>query len=192
MSITHDTTTVNQQFLQLLEQATATAASRRPCPEFSDEVWVQMGVGRVLEATESGRAFLREHGLRFKNPPRYNNYFASLKSERRRDLAREVNQDLIGRVQARVCDRLADIPELARYAAFAADGHWHKAAVHDPKHEGRKMAVGHFYALNLRPHTLRHLAAGQGLHEHDLSALKRLKPGGLRQGTPQGTRGLII
>ena len=192
MSITHETTTVNEQFLQILEQASASAPSRRPCPEFPDQLWVQMGVQRVLEASESGRGFLQEHGLRFDHPPSYNNYFASLKSQRRRDLAREVNQEIISRVKARVCDRLADIPELSRYACYAADGHWHKAAVHDPKHEGRKMAVGHFYALNLRTHTLRHLAAGQGLHEHDMSALKRIKPKGLRQGVARGTRVLII
>jgi len=83
-------------------------------------------------------------------------------------------------------------PELARYACFAADGHWHKAAVHDLRHEGSKMAVGHFYGLNLRTHTLDHLAAGEGLHEHDMSALKRIKPKGLRRRVPKGTRALII
>jgi hypothetical protein len=36
------------------------------------------------------------------------------------------------------------------------------------------------------------LAAGQGLHEHDMSALKRIKPKGLRQGVPQGRRVLIV
>ena len=192
MRIAHDSTTVNEQFLQALEHATAAASNRRPCPQFPDETWIQMGVQRVIEATESGRAFLQEHGLRFDHPPSSHNYFASLKSPRRRDLAREVNEHLIARVEAKGCDRLANIPELERYACFAADGHWHKAAVHDPRHEGRKMAVGHFYALNLRTHTLRHLAAGQGLHEHDMSALKRLKPRGLRQGVAQGTRVLMI
>jgi hypothetical protein len=54
------------------------------------------------------------------------------------------------------------------------------------------MAVGHFYSLDLRSHTLRHLAAGQGWHEHDMSALKRVKPKGLRQGVRQGSRVLII
>jgi len=33
---------------------------------------------------------------------------------------------------------------------------------------------------------------GEGLHEHDMSALKRIKPKGLRQGAPQGTRVLIV
>jgi len=170
----------------------AAASGRWPCPEFPDDEWLRMGVQRVLEASESGRGFLQEHGLRFENPPNYANYFASLRSPRRCDLAREVNGNLIPTVEAKVCDRLADIPELASYACFAADGHWHKAAVHDPRHDGTKMAVGHFYALSLRTHTLRHLAAGEGLHEHDMSALKRIKPKGLRQGVPQGTRVLII
>ena len=88
--------------------------------------------------------------------------------------------------------RLADLPELARYEVFAADGHWHKAAAHDPRHDGVKMAVGHFYSLNLRTHTLRHLATGQGWHEHDMSALKRSKPHGLRQHVPTGRRVLIV
>lgn len=186
------TTTVNEQFLQLLEQATAAAPSRRPCPEFSDETWIAMGVQRVLEATESGRAFLQEHGLRFQKAPRHDNYFASLRSPRRREVAREVSQSILLQVRSRVADRLAGIAELAGYACFAADGHWHKGAVHDPKHADRKMAVGHFYALDLRTHTLRHLAAGQGLHENDMSALKRIKPRGLRQEVPQGTRVLIV
>ena len=192
MPITLKTTTVNEQFLQLLEQATAAAPSRRPCPEFSDETWIAMGVGRVLEATESGRAFLQEHGLRFEKAPRHDNYFASLRSVRRREVAREVSRHILLAAQSRVVDRLVDIPELARYACFAADGHWHKAAVHDPKHEDRKMAVGHFYSLDLRRHTLRHLAVGEGLHEHDMSALKRIKPPGLRQEAPKGTRVLIV
>jgi hypothetical protein len=191
MSITYSPT-VNELFFQPLQDAIATASNLWPCPEFPDDVWIRMGVQRVLEASESGRGFLQEHGLRFENPPDYNNYFASLKSERRRDLAREVNCNLIATVEAKIADRLAGIPELAKYACFAADGHWHKAAVHDPRHDGSKMAVGHFYALNLRTHTLRHLAAGEGLHEHDMSALKRIKPKGLRQGVPKGTRVLII
>jgi hypothetical protein len=54
------------------------------------------------------------------------------------------------------------------------------------------MAVGHFYSMNMRTHTLRHLAAGEGLHEHDMSALKRITPRRLRQGVAQGRRVLLI
>jgi hypothetical protein len=184
--------TVNELFFQPLQQALTKASNLWPCHQFPDDVWLHMGVQRVLESSHSGRGFLQEHGLRFDNPPDYGNYFASLRSERRRDLAREVHLELVRRVDGIVPDRLADIPELAKYACFAADGHWHKAAAHDPRHDGSKMAVGHFYALNLRTHTLRHLAAGEGLHEHDMSALKRIKPKGLRQEAPKGTRVLLI
>jgi hypothetical protein len=187
-----NTTTVNQAFFQPLQQAFATADNLWHCPELPDDQWLRMGVARVLESSPSGRAFLQEHSPRFENPPTYTNYFASLRSVRRGDLAREVNLSLIATMDARVCDRLAHIPELDGYACFAADGHWHQAATHDPRHEGRKMAVGHFYSLNLRTHTLRHLAAGKGLHEHDMSALKRIKPKGLRQGVARGTRVLNI
>lgn len=188
----NNSATVNELFYQPLEQATRTAANRWPCPEFPDDQWLRLGVQRVLEASPSGRAFLQEHGLRFEQAPGYCNYFASLKSPRRRDLAREVSLNVLAAVAGQVPDRLADIPSLARYACFGADGHWHQAAAHDERHDGRKMAVGHFYSLDLRTHLLRHLAVGEGLHEHDMSALKRIKPTGLRQGTPQGTRVLIV
>jgi hypothetical protein len=95
-------------------------------------------------------------------------------------------------LEHRLKDRLSAIPELEGYACFAADGHWHRSAAHDPRHEGVKMAVGHFYRLNLRTHTLAHLAAGQGWHEHDMSALKRVKPKGLRRGVAKGTRVLLV
>ena len=54
------------------------------------------------------------------------------------------------------------------------------------------MAAGHCDSLNLRPHTRRHLAVGQGWHEHAMSALKRVPPKGLRQQVPQGRRGLLV
>lgn len=34
--------------------------------------------------------------------------------------------------------------------------------------------------------------ASEGLHEHDMSVLQRLKPAGLRQGVPKGKRVLIV
>lgn len=192
MASPSESTPVNQAFFEPLQPLLATATHRLHCPELPDEQWLHMGVQRVLEASPSGRAFLQEHGLRFERPTTCTNYFASLRSPRRGALVREVNLGLVATLDSRLCDRLADLPELARYACFAADGHWHQAATHDPRHEGTKLAVGHFYSLNLRTHTLRHLAAAQGLHEHDMSALKRVKPKGLRQGVRQGTRVLMI
>jgi hypothetical protein len=192
MRVTLETPTVNEAFFEPLHGLAERSTYAHACAEVSDEQSLHMGVQRVLEASASGRAFLQEHGQRFAQPPKLANYFAALQSTRRAAVLREVNLAVLASANARLPDRLADISELARYEVFAADGHWHKAGAHDARHEGVKLAVGHFYSLNLRTHTLRHLAAGQGLHEHDMSALKRVKPKGLRQQVPQGRRVLIV
>jgi hypothetical protein len=184
--------TVDEAFFQPLEGVVRASSYARACPEFADEDFIRLGVQRVLETSESGRAFLQEHGVRFENAPDHSNYFATLRSQRRCDLVGDVSLAVLAVANVQLHDRLADIPELANYECFAMDGHWHKAAVHDKRHEDSKMAVGHFYSLNLRTHTLRHLAAGEGLHEHDMSALKRVKPKGLRQGVVKGRRVLVI
>ena len=154
---------------------------------------------RTASAWESARArnlrqrtrLLQERSA-LREPPGHSNYFAALNSPRRGGVIREVNLALLTAANTTLHDRLAEIPELADYECFAQDGHWHEAAAHDARHDGTKLAVGHFYSLNLRTHTLRHLAAGQGLHEHDMSALKRIKPKGLRPEVPQGKRVLIV
>ena len=192
MPITHQSNTVNEAFFHPLLGLAAGSSHAWPCLEFPDADYVYCGVQRVLESCESGRAFLQEHGHRWKNTPTQSNYFATLHSKRRVALLADVNRSVLGSANKLLPDRLAEIPELAGYDCFAADGHWHKAAAHDARHKGIKMAVGHFYSLNLSTHSLRHLAAGQGWHEHDMSALKRIKPKGLRQGVPQGRRVLIV
>lgn len=190
MHATDNSITVNEAFFEPLTGLVETSPHTRPCPELSDEGWLRLGLQRVLEPVESGRAFLQEHGPRFAKTPCRSNYFYALASERRRDLARDVNLRLIARTA--LPDRLEEIPELGKYECFALDGHWHRAAAHDPRHEEKKMAVGHFYSLDLRTHALRHLAVGEGLHEHDMSVLQRLKPLGLRQAVPKGKRVLIV
>jgi hypothetical protein len=192
MLVADSITTVDATFFQPLRGLPAASSHARPCPEFPDESFLRLSVQRVLELSESGRAFLQEHGGRFENPPGHSNYFAALQSERRRNVLRDVHRALITAANLTLPDRLAEIPELAGYECFATDGHWHKAATHDARHAGRKMAVGHFYSLNLRTHTLRHLAAGEDLHEHDMSALKRVTPRRLRQDAPRGKRVVLI
>ena len=183
-------TRVNDAFFHPLDGLVATSPHTYSCPEFSDEDWLLMGVQRVLERAESGRAFLQEHGPRFEYQPTRSNYFVAQNSPRRLDLVRDVNRRLLS--AAVLPDHLAQLPELKRYQCFALDGHWHQAATHDPRHDGTKMAVGHFYSLDLRGHQLRHLTVGEGLHEHDMSVLKRIKPFGLRHDVPKGQRVLIV
>jgi hypothetical protein len=192
MSSTLENPTVNAAFFQPLIGLAAASPQARACPEFPDADYLAGGVLRVLEASASGRAFLQEHGPRLPHAPTQGNYFATLHSPRRGALLAGVQLALQATANQTLHDRLAAIPELAQYECFAVDGHWHQAAAHDPRHDGAKMAVGHFYSLNLRTHTLRHLVAGEGLHEHDLSALKRMKPKGLRQDVPKGRRVLLI
>ena len=192
MHKTNSIKTVDQVFFQPLTGLAAASAHARPCAEFPDADFLHLGVQRVLASSPSGRGFLQEHGLRFARTPSLANYFVALKSGRRGAVLRDVNLALVTAGNATRHNRLADIPELANYECFVADGHWHQSATHDPRHEGRKLAVGHFFSLNLRTHMLRHLAAAEGLHEHDMSALKRVKPKGLRQGVPKGKRVLTI
>lgn len=191
MSIFTGSTTVNDTFFAPVLGLAEGSKHWRPCPELPDEDWLLLNLHRVLEAVPSGRAFLQEHGPRFRRQPSRTNYFGSLASGRRAALAADVNLALIRANPLE--DRLAGIPELSRYRCFATDGHWHGPAVHDPKDKhGALAAVGHFYSLDLHDHFLRHLSTAQTAHEHDMPALKRLKPTGLRQGVPKGTRVLLV
>lgn len=192
MPTTANTTTVEQAFFEPLNGLANASPAAQSCPLFSDEDFVRLGVQRVLENSPSGRGFLQEHGLRFDSAPQLGNYFLALRSPRRCQVLADVSQSLITAANTKLRDRLAEIPELANYECFAGDGHWHKAAAHDDCHKGCKMPVGHFYSLNLRTHTLRHLAAGEGLRDHDMTALKRITPRGLRQGVPKGKRVITV
>jgi len=192
MPIAKTNTTVNAAFFQPITGLARRSSHARACPDFSDDDYLQCGLLRVLESSTSGRAFLQEHGARLNNSPSQANYFATLHSPRRGAVVADVNNALRMMANQTLPDRLAGMAELATYEVFAVDGHWHKAASHDPRHNGVKMAVGHFYSLNLRTHTLRQLAVGKGAHEHDLSVLKRLTPRGLRKEVPKGRRTLLI
>jgi hypothetical protein len=186
------TDSVNELFYRPLHEVFPALENRYPCPELNDELWLRIGIERVLHALPSGRAFLQEHALRFEQLPKVSNYFESLKSARRADLAEEAAQMVCALAEACLPDRLANIPELARYEVFALDGHWLRGASHDPREAAGKEATGHFYSLNLRHHTLRHLSVSEYAHENDMHALKRLQPKRLRHGTPKGRRTLII
>ena len=173
MNLTPENTTVNAAFFQPISGLASRSPHARTCPDFSDDDYLQCGLLRVLESSASGRAFLQEHGARLSNSPSQANYFATLHSPRRGAVVADVNNALRILANQTLPDRLTGIPELAAYEVFAMDGHWHKAASHDPRHNGVKMAVGHFYSLNLRTHSLRQLAVGACAHEHNLSVLKR-------------------
>lgn len=190
MTTPHATTNVNDAFFQPLQGLAEGSPVRRNCPDVGDDDWILLGLYRVLESAESGRGFLQEHGPRFEHCPKVANYFATLRSDRRLELLRHVSSGVLARGD--FGDGLAAMGELERYECFAVDGHWHKGAAHDGRHNGNKVAVGHLFSLNLRGQQLAHLAAAAGIHEHDMSMLKRVKPKGLRHGVSKGRRVLIV
>ena len=118
-----DSTGVNDAFFQPLDGLVATSPHTYPCPDYSDEDWVRLGIQHVLERVESGRAFLQEHGPRFNYQPSRSNYFAAQSSPRRLALVRDINRRLL--TAAALPDHLAAFPELKNYQCFALDGHWH-------------------------------------------------------------------
>lgn len=183
---------VSATFLSPIAELLPQCERRRDCPALSDEAWLHLGLERALHELPSGRAFLQEHAFRFPHCPPLSNYFESLKSTRRLALVGELNQLLCQRMAQSMPDPLAAYPELADFDLYAGDGHWHGAAAHDAPIQGQKYAVGHFYALDLRRHSLRHLAVGQGKKEHDMHVLKRLEIEELRQHAVKGRKVLYV
>ena len=171
---------------------------------------------RCLAEQESGHAFLQAHALLLPNLPEVVQYFDSLGSERRLELISQASDALFERLRgsSKVEDPFAQHRKLDGFWLFAGDGHYHNATVHDarvvnaaeliPKPallpaEGRAMsrkreepagtkyAAGHFFALDLRTHLMRHLAAAdqqERREEYDMRALKRLPLSELRMGAP--------
>jgi hypothetical protein len=108
----------------------------------------------------------------------------------------DVSQRVRGEANAHGCggrnDPLALHPELDGFAIYASDGHSHAAASHEKPIRGKIRAVNHIYMLNLRSHSLEHLALTQPAKgkkkEHELCALKRMGSEALRMREKKGTK----
>jgi len=170
--------------------------SARSCPGLSDDAWLRVGITRTLENEPSGRAFLQIMSADWEDAPARSSFFDSLASERRLRFCREANAALCAHMGRTLPDPLAAYPALDGFAVFAGDGHFHAAAVHDPRDaDGTKYATGHLYALNLRSHAMHHLDVGDQMDrkkEHDMRTLKRQAPETLRYGTPAGTKVMTV
>ncbi len=157
----------------------------RRCPSLPDPRWLELGVARVLHEVPSGRAFLQQVGPLLAGCPERSLLFETLRSTRRLRLCAQVAEGVATAVQG---DAFAAYPALGQFDLYAADGHWHGAAVHDRAIDERKWAVGHFYTLNLRTGAAQWLASAQGKKEHDMHALKRQELEHLRRGAPKGRK----
>ena len=170
--------------------------STRSCPELSDESWLRVGITRTLEDEPSGRAFLQTLSAEWEDIPANSTFFDTLASARRLRFCCETNAALCSSMARTLADPLAAYPALRDFEVFAGDGHFHAAAVHDPRDpDGTKYPTGHLYALNLRTQAMRHLDVGDQTDrkkEHDMRTLKRQTPETLRGEAPVGTKVIMV
>ena len=179
------------KFFELISDLFDQARYGHSCPELPDSHWIQMGVNRSILEHTTGRGYLQRYSPFFKKTPSVSLFFAALKSPRRLNHCKDLNQLLCSKVRRTLPDALAKFDELKKFDVYAGDGHWHGAAVHDPFKDGRKWAVGHFYTLDLRSHSLSHMETADEVerkHEHDMRALKRQNLEELRQKAPKGRK----
>jgi hypothetical protein len=173
----------------------------------TDEEWVKLGSLRVLEQEPSGRGFVQSMRDKGHQSLAVSSMFDNLASPRRlrdcRWTAQALRQQMdIDRINQ---DPLAAYPCLNGFAVFAGDGHYHEKATHDLEILGHETATQHFYALDMRTHSLRHITAAQTgpeisengtmsvrKREHDMHAIKRLGPSHMRLETPIGRKVLLV
>lgn len=168
------------------------ARHQRACPEISDHDWLLLGAARVLEDQPSGRAFLQKGSVLLTGVPDKSRFFEALASPRRARLCKEINEALAKSMSRSLPDPFADLAPLAAFDLYAGDGHFHAAAVHDPRDAaGLRHATGHLYLLNLRSQAMRHLDLCDPVtrrKEHDLHVIKRHDFATLRGHAPKGRK----
>jgi hypothetical protein len=190
---------VRDRFFDPLQQAVDAAVHTRKCQDLADLEFLKSGVGRCLTPVQSGRDWVQRLYRLLRRQISVNCFFKSLRSERRLRLIKEVNEMMVRQCdRAAVEDPFADHEELADFAIYAADGHYHRSSTHEQPIDGKRRPVGHFFSLNLRSRSLRHLdiarpdrAKGKK-SEHDIRALRRLGHRVLRMGQAAGIKVLIV
>jgi hypothetical protein len=123
--------TLRNQFYQPLEDALEKAVNKRECTSYSDSMFLHAGVGRVIEAAKSGRAWVQHIIMLGTIIVSVRNFFLALSSKRRFLLLSEVNQNIREQVDGlseKHDDPFNDIPELAGFHLYASDGHSHGAS----------------------------------------------------------------
>jgi hypothetical protein len=185
----HFSPAVRAAFFAPLVVAAQSASARRSCPELSDDLWLELGVARVLHDPPSGRGFLQQIGPGLPGCPELSLFFETLRSERRLRFVAQAAQTL-ARQMAALPETLP--AELGPFELYAGDGHEHASAAHDtPPPGAQRVPVGHLYALNLRTRALHHLTLAED-HEHDMGAIKRLGAERFRMSTPKGRKVLWV
>jgi len=165
--------------------------------------YLKLGVERCISSARSGHGFLQTYRKDDGTRVSVSHFFESLKSKRRLANLSSVNQLMRPYLTDQNGDTLAEIEEFKNWHLYAADGHYHKAAIFDPKTKAdhsekdpSKSPTGHFFALDLRQHHLGYLDLAQAQDgkksEHDITVLKRQELETLRQGARKGHKVLSL
>ena len=187
--------TARKTFFAPLHDALGRSTKTRACTDYPDPQHLESGIGRALRPVLSGREWVQHVGMTFGLDLSVSNFFAALRSDRRRGMVEEVAWDV--REQAdgllsKGSDPLSEHPELDGFAVYASDGHTHAASAHETPLHKKKRPVSHIYSLNLRTHTVVPLALsepqGFKLAEHELGTLKRIGDKALRMREPKGVK----
>jgi hypothetical protein len=195
---TSTTKTVFGKLIQPIISLVDKCNYKRKCNALPDHEWIKTGLLRILSQEPSGRAFLQKLSDSGGTDLKRSLFFETLKSKRRLKLCSEVSLSLYEAVRSKKSqsDPFARFAELDGYDIHAGDGHYHEAAVHDVRKDGKKYPTQHFYSVDLRSHALRHLAladtSGKRKREHDTRALKRLEIEALRQSAPKGRKVIYV
>jgi hypothetical protein len=156
------------------------------------------GLQRTLSQEPSGRSFLQQQHDSGTSDIQRSHFFETLKSRRRLKLCEEVSLALYEKARRSNCQNnpLDKIIALDGYDIYAGDGHYHAAAAHDKRKDGKKHPVQHFYSVDLRTNSLSHLTladtSGKRKREHDTRALKRLDIETLRRSAPKGRKVIYV
>lgn len=191
-----DNEIVGERFLRPALKALEICKYHRNCSGYSDEDHLRVGIERVIQNESSGRRWLLKCRLARGIMVSVRNFFLSLESRRRRKMVSDVAVQVKREADDLFCgshhDELAKHRELDGFAVYATDGHAHAAASHEKEIEGKIRPVTNIYSLNLRSHSLSHIAltipASGKKKEHEICTLKRIGGEALRMREAIGTK----
>jgi hypothetical protein len=186
-------------FYAPVNEELANCESRRDCISVTDAKFLLSGIGRCLEPAVSGREWVQKFRYLHSMALTVSNFFDAIKSKRRLRLLKEIAELLCARTDRMAptqADPFFEQRELDGFAVYAADGHYHCASAHETLIQEKRYPVGHFYAMNLRTQSVRHLDVTRPLEqnkktEHDMHLLKRMDAEALRMGEPRGRKVLL-
>lgn len=176
----NDILTIDDQFMEpVLHLLRDYCRNMRPgCEGLSDERYLRLGLQRVLDGDESGRAFLQVLGDDG-TPLARATWFDALQSARRLAMVQELATLSYAKFEERLQGRdwLGEFPELAERAVWAVDGHQIEHACHAaPDGKGRQVPLGLTYGLCLHSGLMRPLARfqGDGRRRHEWPVFKEV------------------